>query len=122
MEYRHLPTGSTPVGPIPPVASKRDLVVSLSEYTLSKMDMIRFRRGIQLVAKLHFAAGAKAVIPYLRHALQTHPDQVGLLDDAPLDRAYVAVLSHLFGGCVMELQTPTRRVIPMDACEDVKLR
>ena len=30
------------------------------------------------------------------------PDEVGLIDNAPLDpRAYVAILSHLFGGCVM---------------------
>ena len=41
------------------------------------------------------------------------PDQIGLLDDAPLDpRAYVAILSHLFGGCVMG-KDPARSV-----CDD----
>ena len=65
--------------------------------------MIRFRRGIQLVAKLHFAAGARAVIPCIYGMpYKLTQDTVHLLDDAPLDpRAYVAVLSHLFGGCVM---------------------
>ena len=29
-------------------------------------------------------------------------DDLGLLDDAPLDpQRYIAILSHLFGGCVM---------------------
>lgn len=72
-------------------------------YTLSRSDMIRFRRGIQLVAKLHFAAGARAVIPCIYGMpYKLTQDTVHLLEDAPLDpRAYVAVLSHLFGGCVM---------------------
>lgn len=72
-------------------------------YTLSHSDMIRFRRGIQLVAKLHIAAGAKAVIPCIYGVpYKLNADQIHLLDDAPVDpRAYVAILSHLFGGCVM---------------------
>lgn len=72
-------------------------------YSLNRADMVRFRRGIQLVAKLHIAAGAKAVIPCIYGVpYKLTPDQIHLLDDAPIDpRAYVAVLSHLFGGCVM---------------------
>jgi choline dehydrogenase-like flavoprotein len=72
-------------------------------YTLDKADMIRFRAGIQLVSKLHFSAGAKAIIPGIYGMpYKLSRDQLHLLDDAPLDpRAYVAVLSHLFGGCVM---------------------
>ena len=72
-------------------------------YTLDKADMHKFRQGIHLVAKLHFAAGAKAVVPCI-HGMpyRLTADQVDLLAEAPLDpRAYVAVLSHLFGGCVM---------------------
>ncbi len=72
-------------------------------YTLNGADMRRFREGIQLVAQTHVAAGAKKLIlgiygmPY-----SITPDQVGMLADAPLDpRAYIAVLSHLFGGCTM---------------------
>jgi choline dehydrogenase-like flavoprotein len=52
---------------------------------------------------MHFAAGARQVIPAV-HGLpyQLGPDQLSTLEQAPLDpRAYVAILSHLFGGCVM---------------------
>ena len=38
------------------------------------------------------------------------PDQVDLLKEAPLDpRRYIAILSHLFGGCVMG-SDPSRSV------------
>ena len=72
-------------------------------YTLDRADMERFRRGMVLLAKQHFAAGAKAIIPGIAGMpFKLGPDEVGLLEDAPLDpRRYVAILSHLFGGCVM---------------------
>jgi choline dehydrogenase-like flavoprotein len=72
-------------------------------YTLDRADMERFRHGTYLVAKLHFAAGARAIIPGI-HGLpyKIGPDELEKLRDAPLDpRRYVAILSHLFGGCVM---------------------
>lgn len=72
-------------------------------YTLDRADMERFRHGTYLVAQMHFAAGARAVIPGI-HGLpyKVGPDEVEQLRDAPLDpRRYVAILSHLFGGCVM---------------------
>lgn len=75
-------------------------VVSL---TPSAADMARFRAGLVLVARMHFAAGARAVVPSI-HGLpySIGPDELPLLESAPLDpRAYVAVLSHLFGGCAM---------------------
>ena len=65
--------------------------------------MERFRRGMHLVGRWHFAAGAKAIIPGI-HGMpyKLGPDEVDLLLEAPLDpRAYIAILSHLFGGCVM---------------------
>lgn len=72
-------------------------------YSLDRPDMERFRRGMHLVGRWHFAAGAKAIIPGI-HGMpyKLGPDQVDLLLEAPLDpRAYIAILSHLFGGCVM---------------------
>ena len=49
------------------------------------------------------AAGARKIIPGvagLPYALDA--DQIGLIEDGPLDpRAYIAILTHLFGGCVM---------------------
>ncbi|MFO0726581.1 MAG: GMC family oxidoreductase [Myxococcota bacterium] len=72
-------------------------------YTLDRTDMERFRRGMHLVGRWHFAAGAKAIIPGISGMpYKLGPDQVDLLLEAPLDpRAYIAILSHLFGGCVM---------------------
>jgi choline dehydrogenase-like flavoprotein len=58
---------------------------------------------MRLVADMHVAAGAKAIIPGIQGMpFKLAPNEVKLLDDAPLDpKCYVAVLSHLFGGCVM---------------------
>ncbi len=72
-------------------------------YTLDRADMVRFREGLYMVAKMHFAAGARAILPSI-HGMpyKLEPHQVELLRDAPLDpRAYIAIVSHLFGGCVM---------------------
>lgn len=72
-------------------------------YQLDRPDMERFRAGMKFLAMQHFAAGAKRVIPGISGLpYSLTPDQVGVLDDAPLDpKKYIAVLSHLFGGCVM---------------------
>ncbi|HBQ09838.1 MAG TPA: hypothetical protein DEF51_01150, partial [Myxococcales bacterium] len=73
------------------------------KYGLDRADMLRFREGMYLVAKTHVAAGAKKLIPGI-HGMpyELSPNQVDLLKEAPLDpRAYIAILSHLFGGCVM---------------------
>jgi choline dehydrogenase-like flavoprotein len=72
-------------------------------YQLDRADMERFREGMKLLAQQHFAAGARRVIPGiagLPYSLTA--DEVKVLDDAPLDpKRYIAILSHLFGGCVM---------------------
>ncbi len=72
-------------------------------YTLDRADMERFRQGMILLAKQHVAAGAKAIIPGIAGMpFKLEANDIGRLDDAPLDpRNYLAILSHLFGGCVM---------------------
>lgn len=72
-------------------------------YQLNRADMERFRIGMTLLAKQHFAAGARAVIPGIAGLpYEVGPDQVRLIEEGPLDpRHYIAILSHLFGGCVM---------------------
>ncbi len=72
-------------------------------YTLNDADMRRLREGMKLLAAQHLAAGAKKLLPGIAgFPYELRPDQVKLLDDAPLDpRAYVSILSHLFGGAVM---------------------
>lgn len=81
-------------------------------YGLDRADMERFRQGMILLAKQHFAAGAKEIIPGIQGMpYKLTPDQVGLLDDAPLDpRRYIAILSHLFGGAIMG-RDPARSVV-----------
>jgi choline dehydrogenase-like flavoprotein len=72
-------------------------------YTLSRADMLRVRAAMVLIARTHFAAGARSVLPAI-HGMpyRLGPDEVEKLEQAPLDpRAYVAILSHLFGGCTM---------------------
>lgn len=72
-------------------------------YELDRADMERFRKGMVLVAEQHVAAGAKSVLPGISGMpYELAANDVGKLADAPLDpRAYIAILSHLFGGCVM---------------------
>ena len=72
-------------------------------YTLGRPDMERFRQGMILLAQQHVAAGAKAIIPGISGMpFKLEANDIGKLEDAPLDpRSYLAILSHLFGGCVM---------------------
>jgi choline dehydrogenase-like flavoprotein len=80
-------------------------------YTLDRADMLRFREAMYTIAKMHFAAGARAVVPgVFGMPYKLEPNQLELMREAPLDpRAYVAILSHLFGGCVMG-KDPSRSV------------
>ncbi len=81
-------------------------------YSLDRADMERLRHGLVLVARTHFAAGARRIIPGvygLPYSLG--PDEVKVLEQGPLDpRDYVGVISHLFGGCVMG-SDPARSVV-----------
>ena len=72
-------------------------------YSLDHADMVRFREGLVLLTKQHFAAGARSILPGIAGLpYELGPDEVKLVEEAPLDpRRYIAVLSHLFGGCVM---------------------
>jgi len=72
-------------------------------YELDAADMDRFKKGMLLVAKQHVAAGAKAVLPGISGMpYKLDANEVDKLEDAPTDpRKYIAILSHLFGGCVM---------------------
>ena len=75
----------------------------LVRYTLDRADMVKMRTAAVLLAQTHFAAGARWVIPGI-HGLpyKIDADALHTIEDAPLDpRAWVAVLSHLFGGCPM---------------------
>jgi choline dehydrogenase-like flavoprotein len=72
-------------------------------YQLDETDMRKFRKGLGMVARMHFAAGAREIIPGIYGLpYKLGPDDVRMIDEGPLDpRAYIAILSHLFGGCPM---------------------
>ncbi len=80
-------------------------------YTLGRDDMLRLREAMHLIARMHVAAGARAVLPSIQGMpYQLAANEIDQLKDAPLDpRAYVAIVSHLFGGCVMG-KDPARSV------------
>ncbi len=113
LEYRHIcmwvhAVRAESIGTVKNGFGDRPVV----KYGLDRADMERFRKGMVLVAKTHVAAGCKKLIPGI-HGLpyEITPDQVGMLEQAPLDpRAYIAILSHLFGGCTMG-RDPARSVV-----------
>jgi choline dehydrogenase-like flavoprotein len=81
------------------------------DYTATRLDMVRFRDAMHVVARMHVAAGARAILPGVYGMpYKLTPDQIDQIKDAPLDpRAYIGILSHLFGGCVMG-KDPARSV------------
>lgn len=82
------------------------------KYGFNEADMKRLRKGMGILARTHFAAGAKLIVPGVLGLPYTlTADQLSQLDEAPLDpRAYIAILSHLFGGCTMG-KDPERSVV-----------
>jgi choline dehydrogenase-like flavoprotein len=113
-QYRHVAmwchavraesTGTVSHGPF----SSKPIV----KYTLNADDMERFRQGMYLLGKMHVAAGARAIIPGIAGLpFQLEAKDVELLRSGPTDpRQYIAILSHLFGGCVMGAD-PSRSVV-----------
>jgi choline dehydrogenase-like flavoprotein len=72
-------------------------------YEFTPWDMERLRFGAHMVAQVHVAAGARSILPGI-HGLpySLKPDEIDvILDASPDPRAWTAILSHLFGGCVM---------------------
>jgi choline dehydrogenase-like flavoprotein len=84
-------------------------------YQLDDADMRKFRKGLAMVAEMHFAAGAREVIPGIYGLpYKLGPDDVHQIEEGPLDpRAYIAILSHLFGGCPMSAD-PRQGVVDAD--------
>lgn len=73
-------------------------------YTPTVRDMRRFREGVKRLCEMHFAAGAVRVYPGVHAGPDelTSPDEVGKLDDLPLDpRHWSFIAAHLFGTCRM---------------------
>lgn len=103
-EFRHLAmwvaaVRAETVGTVKPNLFGKPIV----KYILDEPDMRRLRQGLTFVARMHFEMGARAVICGV-HGLpfKIGPDELRLIEEGPLDpRAYVGILSHLFGGCPM---------------------
>ncbi len=81
----------------------RDRVV----FSPTKSDMEHVRAGQVYLARMMFDAGAREVWPgiYGLPPVLTSPDQVKLVEEAPLEpRAYTFIASHLFGAARMAPQ------------------
>lgn len=72
-------------------------------YTMGRPDMERMRHAAWTLARMHFAVGARAVIPGVAGMpYSIGPGEVDRMLEASLDpRSWIAILSHLFGGCTM---------------------
>lgn len=84
------------------------------QYQPTKRDIERLRTGAKIIAEMHFSMGAEKVWPgIVGLPSEIGPDQLGLIDNAPLDnRSYTWVLSHLFGGCTLGNDPQTSVVAP----------
>lgn len=103
-EYRHLAMWVTAVRAESAGTVKRGLFGGpVVRYQLDEPDMRKLREGLAFIARMHFAAGAKEVIPGIYGLpYKLGPDEVHRIAEGPLDpRCYIAILSHLFGGCPM---------------------
>ena len=112
-EYRHIAMWVAAVRAESAGTVRRGLFGrTVVHYELDRADMTKLRTGLATVARMHFAAGARAVIPGITGLpYQLGPDDVAKMDEAPLDpRAYIAILSHLFGGCPMS-RDPAKGVV-----------
>jgi choline dehydrogenase-like flavoprotein len=92
-------------------------------FSLHPHDLVHLRRGIQILAEIMVAAGAKAIYPSVWGLpSQISKDQLRLLDQLPLDpRAYGSfVMTHMFGTARMS-PDPRRGVVGLDfQCHDAK--
>lgn len=85
-------------------------------YTPERRDMETFRKGVRRLCELHFAAGALRVYPGVHGGPDelTSVDQLGVLDDLPLDpRDWSLIAAHLFSTCRMSA-TPDEGVVGFD--------
>lgn len=103
-DYRHLAmwviaVRAETVGSVRPGLLGKPVV----RYSADRADMERVRKGLAQVARTHFAAGARRVLPVIYGLpYSIGPDEVSVIEEGPLDpRAYISIMSHLFGGCVM---------------------
>lgn len=115
-EYRHIAMWVAAVRAESAGTVKRGLFGNtVVRYELDEPDMRRFRSGLAMVAKMHFAAGAKAIIPGIYGLpYKLGRDEIHRVEEGPLDpRCYIAILSHLFGGCPMSAD-PRQGVVDED--------
>ena len=83
--------------------------------SLTRSDVERARKGLALLARMMFDAGAREVWPGLFGVpnVLRNPDEVRLIDEGPTDpRAYGFITTHLFGAARMGLDPRTSVVGP----------
>ncbi len=87
----------------------------LVTYSMTRRDMHALRTGAYKIAKMHVAAGAKKLVPGIYGMPYEIPaNKVDSIRHAPLTpSSYTAIMSHIFGGCVMGAD-PRRSVVDGD--------
>jgi choline dehydrogenase-like flavoprotein len=85
------------------------------KWSLTRADVERARRGLALLARMMFEAGAREVWPGLFGvpSVLKDVDEVRLIERAPIDaRAYSFITTHLFGAARMGVDPRTSVVDP----------
>lgn len=83
------------------------------KWTPSQLDVERMRKGVALLARMMFEAGAREVWPglYGLPSALTSIDQVRLIEEAPADpRLWSMITTHLFGAARMGTEPRTSAV------------
>ena len=72
-------------------------------YTMTENDIKKLQKGMYVLANMHFAAGAKTVLPGIYDLPQSiGKNETDLIMNAGLNpQNYFTILSHLFGGAIM---------------------
>ncbi len=85
---------------------------AIMRYRMSRFDLERCVRGLELLGRLYFAAGARRVILPIHGApVIDHPDQLAALSTHPLDRRDIEIASvHAMSSCRMG-SDPRRSVV-----------
>ena len=96
---------------------RRGVMGPVVHYQPTRVDLERLRAAFCELARLHFEAGARYVLPGI-HGVpdRVDYDELERLERAPLEnRAYTWVLSHLFGGACAGAD-PLRSVVDEELC------
>jgi choline dehydrogenase-like flavoprotein len=92
-------------------------------FTLSRTDLERSRKGVALLARMMFQAGAREVWPGIfgLPSVLRSIDEVRKIEEAPIEsRAYSFIATHLFGAARMGIDPQSSVVGPDFQCHEAR--